>query len=423
MNTPDATPSTLPGISGMSLYVPTPRVDLEAWCGWTGNPWPKVSKVVGRSFRIPAPHENVYTMAANAVLRLILNYGVDPTRVGFLGLGTESSTDNAAGAVIVRGMVDGALQDLGLPRLSRNLEVPEFKHACLGGIYALKSALRYVRSDGADRLAIVVSADIAEYERGSTGEQTQGAGAVAMLVERSRSCSPSTWPRAARPRPTADPTSASPSHATSTPPTPGKSSWERLPGFSGRYPPSPASTRPPRRSRPCGQGRDERRHLLRSAAALFFHRPYHHMPVTHVLPHGVALAWSTTEPSWRRCRRRCLGRRRHRRDPLDARPYAEVLNGHGTPTRDLKAASTLRRTDDFRSLLAEKMSLGGDLVREMQPLRRRPARLDRSGLEDAVTTDLTAEPMVMVGYGWATPRRRCRCAVPGRRRPAALRTR
>jgi hydroxymethylglutaryl-CoA synthase len=175
---------TAAGISGMSVYVPTPRVPLEEWCEWTGNQWAKVEKVVGRSFRVPAPHENVYTMAANAVLRLIVQYDIDPERVGFLGLGTESSTDNAAGAVIVRGMVDRALEGLGKKRLCRALEVPEFKHACLGGIYALKSALRYVSCDGTDQLAIVVSADVAEYERGSSGEQTQGAGAVAMLVER-----------------------------------------------------------------------------------------------------------------------------------------------------------------------------------------------------------------------------------------------
>src|SRR5690606_28403003 len=42
----------------------------------------------------------------------------------------------------------------------------------------------YVSCDGDGKLAIVVSADVAEYERGSSGEQTQGAGAVAMLVER-----------------------------------------------------------------------------------------------------------------------------------------------------------------------------------------------------------------------------------------------
>ncbi|MEO8902888.1 MAG: hydroxymethylglutaryl-CoA synthase, partial [Polyangiaceae bacterium] len=161
----------LPGVSAMSLYVPRLRVPLDQWCAWTGNNWDKVRAVVGHSFRVCGRHENVYTMAANAVLRLILQNQIDPQQVGSLGLGTESSTDNAAGAVIVRGMVDGALDKLGMPRLSRQLEVPEFKHACLGGVYALKNALRYVSYDGRDRLAIVVSADVAEYERGSSGEQ------------------------------------------------------------------------------------------------------------------------------------------------------------------------------------------------------------------------------------------------------------
>jgi len=115
-----------PGVSAMSIYVPRLRVPLESWCQWTGNPWDKIRSVVGRSFRYPARHENVYTMAANAVLRLIRNNDIDPQSVGFLALGTESSKDNSAGAVIVRGMVDRALEQCGLPRLSRNLEVPEF---------------------------------------------------------------------------------------------------------------------------------------------------------------------------------------------------------------------------------------------------------------------------------------------------------
>lgn len=174
---------TMPGVSGLSLYVPRYRVRLQDWCAWTGAPWPKVEAVTGRSFRMCSPKENVYTMAANAVLRLIVDYDVDPRDVGFLALGTESSTDNAAGAVIVKGMVDDALQRLGRPRLARGCEVPEFKHACLGGILGLKGAVRYVRCDGRGRKAIVVCGDLAQYARGSTGEQTQGAGAVAMLVE------------------------------------------------------------------------------------------------------------------------------------------------------------------------------------------------------------------------------------------------
>ncbi|MCK9193798.1 MAG: hypothetical protein M0P19_07980 [Nevskia sp.] len=171
------------GFSGFAAYVPPYRVDLEQWCAWTGNSWDKTRAVIGASFRIPGVEEDVYTMAANAVLALIERNDVDPARVGYLALGTESSIDNATGAVIVRGLVDRALAARGKPRLARDCEVPEFKQACLAGVYGIKGAVRYLAHDGAGRQAIVVAADIAEYERGSSGEPTQGAGAVAMLLE------------------------------------------------------------------------------------------------------------------------------------------------------------------------------------------------------------------------------------------------
>lgn len=172
------------GISGFAVYVPPYRVDLEEWCRWTGSPWDKTRAVVGRSFRMRGPEQSVYTMAATAAMRLINHYDIDPERIGFLGLGTESSTDNSAGAVIIKGMLDDGLRETGRPAVNRHCEVPEVKHACLGGVYALKHALRYLALEDEDRCAIVVSADIAEYARGSSGEPTQGAGAVAMLVER-----------------------------------------------------------------------------------------------------------------------------------------------------------------------------------------------------------------------------------------------
>jgi hydroxymethylglutaryl-CoA synthase len=171
------------GISGLAAYVPPFRVWLDDWCEWTGNHWPKIREVVGRSFRVRGPNQSVYTMAATAVMRLIDRYEVDPLRVKFLGLGTESSTDNSAGAIIIKGMVDRALTARGKPPIARSCEVPEFKHACLGGVYGMKGAIRHLALDGAGGQAIVVCADIAEYARGSTGEPTQGAGAVAMLLE------------------------------------------------------------------------------------------------------------------------------------------------------------------------------------------------------------------------------------------------
>ena len=155
------------GISGLAAYVPPFRVWLDDWCDWTGNQWPKIREVVGRSFRVRGPNHSVYTMAATAVMRLIDKYDIDPERVTFLGLGTESSTDNSAGAIIVKGMVDQVLEARGRPAISRSCEVPEFKHACLGGVYANEGRRCGIWLwMGAGRQAIVVCSDIAEYERG-----------------------------------------------------------------------------------------------------------------------------------------------------------------------------------------------------------------------------------------------------------------
>jgi hydroxymethylglutaryl-CoA synthase len=171
------------GISGIAVDVPPFRIDLQRWCDWSGEDCDKIRNVVGTAFRLPGPQQSVYTMAANAVMKLIDHHNVDTSKVRFLGLGTESSTDNSAGAVITKGMVDEALRSTGREPLSRNCEVPEFKHACLGGMYAIKNALRFLLTDGQDAKAIVVCSDIALYEPGSSGEPTQGSGAVALLLE------------------------------------------------------------------------------------------------------------------------------------------------------------------------------------------------------------------------------------------------
>lgn len=403
----------LPGVSAMSLYVPPFRVDLKDWCAWTENSWEKISAVVGRSFRVCGRHENVYTMAANAVLRLIRQNDVDPTRVGFLGLGTESSTDNAAGAVIVRGMVDRALESLGLPRLSRYLEVPEFKHACLGGVYALKSALRYVSSDGADRLAIVVSADVAEYERGSTGEQTQGAGAVAMLVERHPKLFAVDLARAGSASDYRGPDFRKPfaRHFTEG----YASKTQRLsdfPVFSGKY-----ST---------FSYLDETVHAVErmlsrlnvsagsyyeSVRALFFHRPYHLMPVqamSFLYVRGLARG----DHHHDELRALCQDAGVSFEDVLketESTPdlYGELLKLKDDTVADPYVATTavaglLRKQKTFRQLLDEKMGLGSETVKDLGNLYSAalPAWM-AAGFEAAARQNLplAEAPLVAVGYG------------------------
>jgi hydroxymethylglutaryl-CoA synthase len=403
--------SDLAGVSAISLYVPPFRVPLERWCEWTGNSWEKISAVVGRSFRVPGRHQNVYTMAANAVLSLIRDNDIDPRRVGFLGLGTESSTDNAAGAVIVRGMVDRALESLGLPRLSRNLEVPEFKHACLGGVYALKSALRYAQCDGKDRLALVVSADVAEYERGSTGEQTQGAGAVAMLVERTPRLFHVDLEHGGTASDYRGPDFRKPfarhfseGYAQKT---------RRLadfPVFSGKY-----ST---------FSYLDETVHAVEdmlkrlgvsagtyyeNVAGLFFHRPYHLMPVqamSFLYVRGLARGDHRHAELKELCAEAKVSFDDVLRETASAPDLYATVHDGTVPEDPYVAtsavASVLRKHPSFRDLLAKKMSLGSEAVKDLGNLYSAalPAWI-AAGLEQAAKrgVSLDGAPLVAVGYG------------------------
>jgi hydroxymethylglutaryl-CoA synthase len=59
----------------------------------------------------------------------------------------------------------------------------ECKFACVSGSYALYDNANWIRAEeNSGKAAIVIVSDIAKYDIGSSGEYTQGAGAVAMLI-------------------------------------------------------------------------------------------------------------------------------------------------------------------------------------------------------------------------------------------------
>lgn len=404
--------SVAAGISGMACYVPPYRVDLRQWCAWTGNDPVKTLAVVGHAFRMAGPEQNVYTLAANAVLRLIAQYAIDPQRVGYLALGTESSIDNAAGAVIVRGLVDAALAAEGTPSLARDCEVPEFKHACLGGVYALKGGLRYLACDGRDRQSIVVAADIAEYARGSSGEPTQGAGAVAMLLE-------------ASPRLLAIDLAAAGSaseyrgldfrkpflrFAGQTPGAHGHlNDW---PVFNGKYSTDCYSDATLRAldslfaRRPCARSA-----YLRDMAAVFMHRPYHHMP-----RNGWAMAWLAAlghdaahgdGDAARELDAWCAAAKVER-----AAVMAEWARGTGDsaagqlPAAAFPAAAAVlkafRQSSSYQAMVVDKLRLGAAVTQEIGNLYTAalPAWL-AAGLEDAALHggELDGRELLLLGYG------------------------
>ncbi len=401
--------ATTIGISGLAVYLPPYRVDLQAWCEWSGADWKKISAVVGSGFRLPGPGQSVYTMAANAVLKLIDNYEIDPRRVGYLALGTESSTDNSAGAIIIKGMVDSALKLRGLPPLSRNCEVPEFKHACLGGVYGIKNALRYLHTDADDSLAIVVSADKALYQRGSSGEPTQGAGAVAALLTRDPAIAAIDLTEAGtaseyrgvdfrKPLINRNGTGASPE-------------FVDIPVFNGKYSTSCYMDEMQRAL----EHMYDRRQLnpldyLKSLRAVFLHRPYQRMPETgwsmaclfalargdatqnaqlahHCEAAGVKLDDLMTE----------LGSPRQLQEFAVRDRISDEIFPLG-----LKVMRSFRKSDDFQALVGEKIALGSHHMRELGNLYTAalPAWL-AAGLTEAAEKNLPLDEaeILLVGYG------------------------
>eukprot|EP01059_Diplonema_ambulator_P030928 TRINITY_DN5501_c0_g1_i1.p1 TRINITY_DN5501_c0_g1~~TRINITY_DN5501_c0_g1_i1.p1 ORF type:complete len:503 (+),score=125.09 TRINITY_DN5501_c0_g1_i1:61-1569(+) len=405
------------GISGMSGCVPMFKVELEDWCKWTGNEWGKVSNVVGKSFRVPGPKENVYTLAAGAVLRLIKEYNIDPKDVGFLAMGTESSTDNSAGSVIVKGMVDMALKNLGSAPFPRTVEVPEFKHACLGGIYAMKSACRFAETDPYNRKCIVVAADIAEYERGSSGEPTQGAGAVAMLIEKDPKILSIDYKHAGSSASYRGPDFRKPVSRLFNP------EWAKntarksdFPVFSGPYS-TTVYTDTTIHSvemmlQNLGLEKKGAGGYFETLAALFLHRPYQMMPIQAVSALYVrGLARSASGDRKGELEELCgkagvsVEELRNEVERGGVDPF-EVLSRTGEPPvmhkLTGKVARVVRGEPKFKQLLEDKMSWGADVTRQLGNLYTAslPAWI-MAGMEHAARhpTDLSNTHMVAIGYG------------------------
>lgn len=399
------------GISGLSVFVPPYRVNLQDWCGWTGNAWDKIGAVVGHSFRMAGPEDSVYTMAAEAVLKLILDNNVDPQRIGSLALATESSSDNAVGAVIVRGLVDQALTTRGLPPLSRYCEVPEYKQACIAGLYGVKNAMRYLAYDGAGRQAIVVSADIAEYDRGSTGEPTQGAGAVAMLVDRdpqllaldlSTSGSSSSYRIADFRKP----------FLRFNGQTPGANGRLRdFPVFNGKY-----STACYLDEVVCAfdalflRYQGGRAALLRSLTSVFMHRPYHHMPVSAWTMAYLFALGADGGAEHEELESYCKGAGVELKQILaemGQRPSLvdKVISGH--PPEEpypltAQVMKAFRKSPRYKEVVEGKLRLGAATAMHMGNLYTAalPAWI-AAGMEEAhgQSTELAGHQLLLVGYG------------------------
>ncbi|MBK7407404.1 MAG: hypothetical protein IPJ40_04530 [Saprospirales bacterium] len=171
------------GIDDMAFYVPKLFLPISVLAEKRNLEYDKLNKGLGLSqMSVPDVHEDAATMAANAIAILLDRNQLDPRMIGRIYLGTESSWDGAKPvASNVLEMLQTKYESTFGKDCFLHCDVVDLTFACIAGVDALQNTLDWVHG-GTDRIGLVVSSDVAQYELGSTGEYTQGAGAVALLV-------------------------------------------------------------------------------------------------------------------------------------------------------------------------------------------------------------------------------------------------
>ena len=179
------TPRASVGIDDFAAYIPDLYLPIELLAQERGIDADKLRLGLGlEQMALPDVDEDAASMAASAVLALLERNEVDPRTLGRIYLGTESALDGAKPtATYVLEMLRQYYEPTyGADCLDR-CDVIDMTFACVGGVDALLNTADWVRG-APDRVGVVVASDVAKYALGSTGEYTQGAGAVAMLVSR-----------------------------------------------------------------------------------------------------------------------------------------------------------------------------------------------------------------------------------------------
>ncbi|MCM0582346.1 hydroxymethylglutaryl-CoA synthase [Weissella diestrammenae] len=159
------------GIDRMSFFSPHLYIDMTDLALARHEEPDKFLIGIGQSEQaVIPPTQDVVTMAANAADQILTDD--DRQAIDLILFATESGIDNSkSGAVYVQRL-------LGMNRYARTIEL---KQACYAGTFGLMTARDYIKAHPGKKV-LVLATDIARYGLQSSGEVTQGGGAVAMIV-------------------------------------------------------------------------------------------------------------------------------------------------------------------------------------------------------------------------------------------------
>lgn len=160
------------GIDKIGLFTPNKYVDMVDLAHARNEDPNKFLIGIGQSeMSIADQTQDAVSMGINATLKYLDQ--IDKDQVGLLIFGTESSVDQSKSASL---FVKTALD------LKPEVRTFEVKEACFGLTAALMIARDFVRIHP-EQTAIVIGSDIARYGLETSGEVTQGAGSISMLIK------------------------------------------------------------------------------------------------------------------------------------------------------------------------------------------------------------------------------------------------
>ncbi|BBB27205.1 hydroxymethylglutaryl-CoA synthase [Amphritea japonica] len=159
------------GIDEISFYTSNYFLDLKNLATVQEIDAEKYYQGIGQEkMGMPAPDEDVVTMAANAALPLIERVGTDAISTVMFATETGIDQSKSAGVYVHR-----------LLGLTPNCRVVELKQACYSATAAIQMGCALVARQPNQKV-LVIASDVARYDLDTSGEATQGCGAVAMLI-------------------------------------------------------------------------------------------------------------------------------------------------------------------------------------------------------------------------------------------------
>lgn len=167
------------GIDAISFDVANIHLSIKTLATARNIEPEKLEKGLGLiKMTLPDTYQDTVVFGANALTKLITENQINLNEISRIYVGTESAIDNSK--PISSFLIALMEQKFGKDILSE-CDVVDFTFACIGGVDALQNCIDFIKLNPTKK-AIVVTTDFAKYDLNSTGEYTQGAGALAMLV-------------------------------------------------------------------------------------------------------------------------------------------------------------------------------------------------------------------------------------------------